>query len=260
VHAAGLAGLIEQRLAALTERLAVAIERPRIAPVTEDFTIYRVDAMTDAAGAPAPPDALTDELVQPLLLAEPRPISAAARRELLPYRFSYYADDLTVLAWSAALVVEPAADDTDIQYVLEFANAQLLELRVYDQLLDDELPRLYDRIASARRGPGALLLGRRHGPLLSELQTRVADVTEIVERVDNALKVTDDVYLARVYSAALEIFRGRAWRNGIDRKLEILHGTYAMLNDEAQSARMEALEVAIVVLIVAETVLSFFRR
>lgn len=259
VHAAALGGLAERSLQGLITRLGHAIERPRLAPVTEDYIVHRIDRLTDDRGGPASVEVLADDLLHPLILAEARPISPGARRELLPYRFSYYADDLAVLAWSAALVVEPVAEDTDIQYVLEFANAQLLELRVYDQLLDDELPRMYARIAGARRGAGALFR-RRYAPLLAELQTRVADVTEIVERVDNALKVTDDVYLARVYSAALEIFRGRAWRNGIDRKLEILHNTYAMLNDAAQADRMEALEVAIVVLIVAEIVMSLVRR
>ena len=67
-------------------------------------------------------------------------------------------------------------------------------------------------------------------------QTLVADSTELVERVENALKVTDDVYLARVYSSALDIFRGRVWRGGIERKLAIIRETYAMLNDEAPAA------------------------
>jgi len=80
-----------------------------------------------------------------------------------------------------------------------------------------------------------------------------------VERVENALTVTDDVYLARVYSAALELFRGRAWRSGIDRKLAILRDTYAMLNSEAQAARSETLEIAIVVLIVGELAVASLR-
>jgi uncharacterized Rmd1/YagE family protein len=92
------------------------------------------------------------------------------------------------------------------------------------------------------------------------LQAQVADSTELVERVENALKVTDDVYLARVYSAALELFRGRAWRAGIDRKLAILRDTYAMLNDEAQAARSETLEFAIVGLIVLELLLALWRH
>jgi uncharacterized Rmd1/YagE family protein len=92
------------------------------------------------------------------------------------------------------------------------------------------------------------------------LQTRVADVTETVERVDNALKVTNDVYLARIYAAALELFRAQAWRRGIDRKLAILRETYAMLNSEAQAARAELLEIVIVVLILVEIVLALLRR
>ena len=91
------------------------------------------------------------------------------------------------------------------------------------------------------------------------MQTLVAATTEVVERAENALKVTDDVYLARVYSAALDVFRARHWRAGIDRKLTIIRETYEMLNAEAQAARGEVLEIAIVALIVLEIVLSFFR-
>ena len=53
-----------------------------------------------------------------------------------------------MLTWDNALVVEPAADDHDIEYVLEFANAQLLELRAFDAMLDAELPKMYHRWAS----------------------------------------------------------------------------------------------------------------
>ena len=253
--APAMTALFTQHLRLLTERIADAVERPMLAPQTEDYVVYRVGRLTDATGAPVSPHRLRDDDVAHLLLNETRPLSAAARRELLPHRFAYYEDDLAILTWENALVVEPRADDADVQFILEFANAQLLELRYYDALLDAELPRMYDRIA-ARRGSGSLLRNRYAG-LLAALQAQVADSTEIVERVENALKVTDDVYLARVYSAALEIFRARAWRAGIDRKLSIVRETYGMLSGEAQAARAEALEIAIVVLIVLEIVLAF---
>jgi len=146
-----------------------------------------------------------------------------------------------------------------VQYVLEFANAQLLELRYYDALLDAELPRMYEQVASARTGIRAFR-NRKLNSVLGNLQQTVADSTEIVERVENSLKVTDDVYLARVYASALEIFRGRVWRAGIDRKLSIIRDTYGMLNDEAQAARSEVLEIAIVVLILAEMLLALAQR
>jgi hypothetical protein len=256
----GLATLAEHHLRLLTTRIASQVERPVIAEVHEDYTVFRITRVTLADGSEAAPDALASLDVVPLLLNETRPLSADARRELLPHRFSYYEDDLAILTWENALVVEPRADDADVQFILEFANAQLLELRYYDALLDAELPRMYDRIAGLRRGGGRSLLGNRYAGLLAALQAQVADSTEIVERVENALKVTDDVYLARVYSAALEIFRARAWRAGIDRKLAIVRETYGMLSGEAQAARAEALEVAIVVLIVLEIVLAFVLR
>jgi hypothetical protein len=253
--------IVSQHLRLLTERIGPAVERPKIAEMREDYAVFRVSRIVDASGAPVGAEALASLDVVPLLLNETRTLSNEARRELLPHRFSYYADDLAILTWENALVVEPALAegvDTDVQFILEFANAQLLELRYYDAQLDGELPKMYDRIAAMRRGR---TFGRsRFGPLLAELQATVADSTELVERVDNALKVTDDVYLARVYSAALELFRGRAWRSGIDRKLGIIRETYAMLNDEAQATRGEWLEIAIVLLIVVEIVLSLVRH
>jgi len=251
--------IFDDELARLLAELAPAVERMGVATVTEDYTVFRVDTLRDGSGAALPAGSLTDADVVPLLLGEERPLSEAARRELLPHRFSYYADDLAILTWDNALVIDPAPDEeTDVQYVLEFANAQLLELRYYDALLDAELPRMYDRVADARGGVRGFR-NRRFRELLGKMQQTVADSTEIVERVENSLKVTDDVYLARIYAAALEIFRGRVWRAGIDRKLSIIRETYAMLNDEAQAARSEALEIAIVVLIVGEIAIALFR-
>ena len=88
----------------------------------------------------------------------------------------------------------------------------------------------------------------------------VADTTEVVERVENGLKVTNDVYLARIYQAALTLFREEAWRHGLERKLQIFRDTYAMLNDEAQTARGNILEVIIILLIVTEVILGVLRH
>ena len=244
---------LARHLDALVAHVRPAIARPAISPVAEDYVVFRLRGLGDGE-APASLDGLADDDLAALLLNERRPLSRAARTELLPHRFSYYPDDLAILTWDSALVIEPDDADTDIQYVLEFANAQLLELRVYDAILDEELPRMYDRVEHARNRPA--FLSRRYASVLAGLQTLVADATEVMERVQNALKVTDDVYLARVYTAALEIFREREWRKDVDRKLRIIRETYEMLNAEAQAARTEALEVMVVVLILAEIVLA----
>jgi hypothetical protein len=255
-----ISAIFDRELGQLLRILNPAIERPGVAPVAEEYNVYRVDRLVRSNDDPRQPasDAITDTHLVSLLFGERRHVSNAARRELIPGRFAYYDDDLTVLTWESALVVEPRSDDRDVEYVLEFANAQLLELRIFDAQLDAELPALYDRVAAARtrRRPR---LASRFRTVLSDLQTRVADVTETVERVENALKVTNDVYLARIYEAALELFRERDWRRGVERKLAILRDTYTMLSTEAQTARGELLEIAIVGLIVAELILGVLR-
>jgi hypothetical protein len=255
---AALTAILTTELATLRERIAPAVERPGLAPVSEEYIVFRISALRDADGRAAPVQILGDDQLAPLLLGEQRPLARQALSGLLSNRFSYYADDLAVLTWENALVVEPQRFDRDVEYILEFANAQLLELRVYDALLDAELPVMYDRIAAARRRRHPLPTWRFQS-VLSDLQTRVADVTETVERAENGLKVTDDVYLARVYGAALDLFRATAWRRGIERKLSIFRETYAMLNGEAQAARSELLEVIIIVVILFELVLGVLR-
>jgi hypothetical protein len=258
-NSAELRAELDGRLRQLLDRIRPAVVRPGIADVTEDYLVFRARGLCAADGRSTDPSRLPADALARLLLNESRPLSPSAQQDLLPHRFSYTTQDFVALTWESALVVEPDPDDEDVEYVLEFANAQLLELRVFDALLDAELPRVYDRVTAVRTA-SALQVARPYRRLLAELQTQVADVTDIVERAENAFKVTDDVYLARVYSAALEIFRGAAWRRGIDRKLEIMRDTYSMLNAESQAVRAEALEVAIVLLIVLEVVLSFVRH
>jgi hypothetical protein len=251
--------LLDHHLHLLCDRIRPAITKGSVAPVREDYVVFRLQHLHSASGAPV---TLAAELatldVAPLLLGESRPLSESARRELLPHQFSYYDDDLAVLTWDNALIVDPAPGPTDVESLLEFANAQLLELRYYDAVLDIELQRLNTRVESTR-GSRLSPFTNRYSRLLEDIQRLYSDSTELVERVENALKVTDDVYLAKIYAAALDIFRGRAWRADVDRKLALLRDTYEMLNGMAHARRAEALETAIVLLIVAEIVLAFFR-
>ena len=242
----------------LLTRIAPAIDQPGVSHITEDYTVFRVYQLLKSTGEPFAPAELQDGEISRLLLGEPRQLTAAARTDLLSPRLSYFEDDLTVLTWATALVVEPVREDSDAQYVLEFANAQLLELRWYDAVLDSEVPAIQTRFRQARRG--FHLLGRSYSRLRQDLQQRVADSLELIERVENSLKVTDDVFLSRIYAQALQEFRERTWRSGIERKVAIIRGTYDMLNAESQARRNETLELIIVALIAFEIVLTLMRR
>jgi len=238
-------------LDAIRRALDPAMTRPGVSSVQEDYLLGIVHAF-DAQ--PTAAELLQSIDLVPLLSGEQRTLSEGARSDLLRQRFSYYTDDLVVLTWDRAFIYEPRGD-SDVADVLEVANAQLLEMRYYDALLDDELPRMYTLVEGARRGIQAFG-ARRYAGLARRLYTMVAEVTELMERVDNALQVTEDVYLARIYAAALETFRVRPVAAAVDRKLAIIRDTYTALYDEASSSRSEMLEIVVVVLIVLEVVLA----
>ncbi|MBP0493769.1 hypothetical protein [Roseomonas indoligenes] len=242
-------------LARLRDVLGEALDRPTATPLQEDYLI----AVVNAFGEPITAETLQQRVdLVPLLSGEERPLSEGARRDLLAQRFSYHPDDLAVITWDRAFILEPRRE-TDVADVLEMANAQLLELRSYDEMLDDELPRMRALVEAARSRTN-LLASRRYARLARQLHTLVAEVTELAERVDNALQVTEDVYLARVYAAAMGLFRVPQVSAAVDRKLEIIRQTYTALHGEAAGGRAELLEIAILLLIAVEIVLSLIRH
>jgi hypothetical protein len=242
-------------LAQITDIVGPALQRPSPSILHEDYLLGLVHALEGVESTAT----LHDELdLVPLLAGESRPLSESARQELLRQRFSYYTDDLAVVTWDRAFIYEPRGE-SDVVDILEVANAQLLELRYYDEWLDAELPRMYD-LVEATHNVANPFAARRYADLARHLYTLVAEVTEITEKVDNALQVTEDVYLARVYAAALELFRVPHVSKAVDRKLAIIRDSYAALYDEASSKRGELMELAIILLIAVEIVIAFIRH
>jgi len=189
----------------------------------------------------------------PLLLGEDSEVSAEVRQETLKYRFAY-SDDFAIITWESAVVYDPSGS-SDIPDLLEFASAQLLELRYYDNVLETELERMYDAIQEADKRRHYLRLSRyRH--ITRQLLELVAEITEITGRVQNALRVTEDVFYARVYATALRIFRVREWAEGIAEKVSVIERSYAMLSDEIVTQRFLVLETAIVLLFIIEIVIG----
>jgi hypothetical protein len=242
----------EEDLGRVRELVGPALTRPTEPGVGVDYVFATVRRFDPTLGGD---DVLRRLDLVPILTGDTAALAEAARSDVLRHAYSYYASDLVVIGSSRALILEPGGEP-DVADILGVAHAQLLELRYYNDLLDAELPLMYDRIEAARRALAGLAR-RRYASLARTLHTLVAEVTEVSERIDNALVVTEDVYLAKVYGAALQQHRVQDWSTAVDRKLAIIRDAYTALYDEATSARAEYLEIAIVVLILFEIVMAF---
>jgi len=234
-----------------TALIRPALLRPTYSELEEDYLLVTINQLDQPLEA--------EEFLErvdpiPILTGDLQPLSPGARADLLRHTYSYFINDLAILSWDRALIYEPTPD-SDVADVLEVANAQLLELSHYDDRLNAEIPQIYDRVAKARVGLRSLTRSP-YADLARDLYTFVAEITETLEKVDNALKVTEDVYIARVYNAALDLFRVRTRAANVDRKLEIIRDTYQALYDEAATARSELLTIAIIILIALEILLT----
>lgn len=234
----------------LTNSLGPAVVSPGIKEqFMEDYMIFFIEELDKQMEAS---EFLKQYDPSRLLLYETQEVSLYTKEETLKHSFSYYPNDLVIVHLDNAFVIEPSGN-SDILDILEFANAQILELRYYDHVLDMELARIYSELPKQKRVSVFRL--RTYERLAKKITETVTDLTEVTEKVDNALKVTEDVYYAKIYRTAMMLFRSRDWEDSIKEKLQIVTNTYKMLHDEISTRRGHLLELGIIILIVIEIVL-----
>jgi hypothetical protein len=235
----------------LVDMLGPAAERPRIASFVEDYAIFEAvewEPSLDAAGlcqrfAPA---------MAQILRAETRTLSAQEAEQATALRGSFGPGDLTVIDTDAALVFDP--DAADVRAVIEFANAQILEMRVLDQQLDEMLERSYDLLA---RNRARTLFPPRETDARAVAQFQL-EAAILFERVTNALKLIGEQYLTRIYGLVSRRFHLAEWDASISRKLQTVESIYEKMTAQASTRRMELLEWIIIILIAVSILIPFF--
>jgi hypothetical protein len=222
------------------------------ASLVEDYVIFRIAAL-DPSTSPEAFCASHARDIARILRAERQSLSFQEVEDALSARTSYGTEDLTVIDWNAALLVDREGDD--VQAVLEFANVELLEMRYLDQKLDRALFEAYETL-SKRSWSLPRFLGYYSADLrrVAELQV---DNALLFEGVNNTLKLLGDQYLARVYRLVNRRFHLADWDSSIIRKLQTLESIYEKIADQAATRRLEILEWVIIILIAFSILLEF---
>ena len=235
----------------LVQAIHPSIERPKIAKEVEDYIIFSLEAYSPV---PSPPvwTNLNTELAQ-VLRGERTPLADQEIHDAVSCRISYGTGDVTLIDWHSAVIFGKEMDD--VRAVLEFANVELLEMRMLDEQLDTALDEGYTALTRKTRLlplPGSYDKDTMH---IAQLQV---DGALLFERVTNTLKLLGDQYLARVYRLASQRFHLESWDASILRKLETLESIYSKMSNRATTRRMEVLEWIIIVLIAISIAVSFF--
>ncbi len=223
--------------------------------VFEDYTLFEIAGVR---GTPDALEALARLEAWKILLAEPeRPMAQVVIDSHLGRAIQYYAVDAALVGWNAALVLDPDGSRDELE-VLEIATARLLEMRYYDRLLARELAAVYSAAETAR---GSRVLFR--SPFAGVARRAAAlfvEITELYDRMEGSITLVGDAYTARIYREAAHRFRLDEASAGVKDKLATLARVSEILQGELASRRDLLLEVAVVLLIVLEIVLSVVGR
>ena len=242
-----------RRVSALLKALTPAITRPFAAESIEDYTVFAIRSM-DAGDMPGPltTESIGRQLLARILRAEPTSLSQEQVSDAVSGTVSYGPDDLAVIDWNAALLVDRDPDATIA--ALELANTQLLELRFLDDTLDRALEEAYEITLKGSDRP-AILSGsiRRQTRRLARMQV---DAAGLLQSVGNALKTYGDQHLARIHDTADRRLRLQDWERSVRVKLDALEAIYGKLRDAHHQIRSEILEWIIIVLIAVSIVFT----
>jgi hypothetical protein len=239
-----LAADAQRRAECLLGAVGPAVKRPMLRPQVEDYVVFAIpDLAADQRGLEAFLADHEPALAQ-LLSSNTEPLSAQQRREELSGRIAYYADDLTIVTWNAALVCGHNMDD--VLTVLELANVQLRELHCLDDQLDGSLQESYE----VRAKVGRLRVR------MNRIRELMLDGQAFSEAVTNAFKPFPDAFLARVYTLASRSLGLAAFNQSVKEKLNLLNTLYTTLADEADHERSVRLEWIVIALIFIEIVLG----
>ncbi|MBN8218352.1 MAG: hypothetical protein J0L75_17035 [Spirochaetes bacterium] len=179
--------------------------------------------------------------------SDPEALSVEELEESTGRHISYYRDDLAVVDWDAALVVERGHHLEEVIYPIELANVQLAELESYDRLLEAAVSRSYTDVRQ-----------RRASAALQELEAVRIDMARMGELLENTGKLYGDWHLARLHRLAAERFHLDDWFRTAERKREALDHIHSAIKGDRNQRVMVVLEVMVVALFVIDIIIILY--
>lgn len=181
-----------------------------------------------------PKEILSYNCVAELLLAEPtRALSETTRKSIQSNYSQYTQKDLIVLDWNTALVMDFTKEKEYQDYVdlIEFSLAQLLELRIYDQRLDEQLDELYNSMENKKYAQFTDF----YSQMSDESGRLYMEFSDFFEKLDNSIKTVGDFYLAKVLKSADKRFGFEELKRTMSRKIDALREISSMCQDKVDS-------------------------
>ncbi|AWB11057.1 hypothetical protein TDSAC_1721 [Thermodesulfobium acidiphilum] len=228
----------------LKNYLAKTLKKPFDELIYEDYIVFQTDEINSK-----PYEFLKKnrETLAHILRMEKENLSQMEIDEATQIVLSYYEFDMVIIDYNASFVID--ADYEDILEIIEFSQVELAQIRALDRILDKSL----DYFESIIEKKSIFL------PPIKEISLFFLNVSLNRERLDNALKLIGDLYLARIYKSLGLKLHVSEWENSLERNLKTLSDIYQLLREDFFQKIANFLEITIVVLIFVEIILGLLR-
>ncbi len=254
---------IEKDVKKELEKLKIELKEVLISSVpndiSEDYLVFHIKKSDVSAISPS----FTEQnqlLLAQIIRSDSGNLSESLVKESLKNSLSYFNTDLTLVDWNCSIIFD-SNEISDTLEIIEFANIELLELRVYDAFLEKELDEIYSSVDSQNDRPWFLLALSPFSPTIKKLEKTRLDVLQVIDKVENTVKLSGDPFLVKVYRTCSESFRVKEWKSNVSQKLEIMEDFYQTLTDRTQTDRLLLLEFLMLLIFLVEFILiiiSFF--
>lgn len=232
----------------IVQLILPALKQPYAHSTYEDYLTYVIEDVTlgdTNFPSAVDPTGINNKLTDPLVLVKTAPVaeliffepevqlSETTKKSLESTILQYSRQDLLMFDWNSALILDFTGknDYQDSADLLEFSLSQLLELRVYDQLLDEKLDILYTSMEDKIN----VQEPNFYTELAGEASQLYIEFSDFFDKIDNSLKTVGDIHLAKVLKAADKKFGFDEFKRTMFRKMDTLANISKLLQDRIDS-------------------------
>ncbi len=217
-------------------QISIETHKMEVKEFFEDYIIFEVNKFNKKTT----PEELLEKHkfeIAKILRCEEAELSRKELLDAVKFHLSYYKDDIVFIDWNAAFIFDEK-HTYDVTDVLEYAVIELLELRTYDTVLDKVLEKAYSDLLKKSRFSLS-----PHTKTINYLTEVRLEISDVIEKVENSLKLIGDLYLAKVYTIASGRFYHEKWRRGVEKKLDTLESIYSTLSSRQWDRKLLLVEV-----------------
>lgn len=195
-------------------------------------------------------------LIASTIRFEQQTLSEYHIEEMLEDAIGYFKGDLIVIDSEAAFVYDKEHEET-LDF-FEFANIQHLELQYFNATLNKQLNTMYEERTIKLPFTSYLpFIGTQSDSPISELGRLRVDISVIVERLEDSIRIVGEAYYSEIYDLLAKKRELYDLKDSINKKLSIIEDIRTVYQHQIDSIREDILSVLIIILIMIEVVLGF---